>query len=1386
MINADRPLGFDPPLTAATPAQAKTPAAEPQPQPEVSALEPTDASKAHTLQTAHYSVALTGFQHLPEASVDDTFHFVFTQQDKPITSLSMVGSHVLVAADGQLIRMKLSDLEHAMSKGNLRSDSALARALVVHEAAAAAGLSAGATRAVMKSYASALTAGHSPREAQLVAMTNISTAVQVEAYVANKNGLATDVRRVAEFTKDAFDDKAAGSHLAAIRNRTLKAEVIKQHQGMLDTHLHAFTDAFATARETGDYAQAFDKLQAFFTGSAQVTDTPYWQNRPQEVLSVLQTDPGTSKQAIAPTRFAELLHVHAQPPAAKAVTLPAGSPQAAPGGFFSNLYARIVDFFKKPPDTAGTGNLAVGAAGAMHERLQSLDATACTGRLYKSPDLTMPEEPAPKVRTPRAPLSPLEARAGHRAGEMPTELAEPRIGVPKMRTEAPGAIELKIREQLNRLKEGDSFDLSGSVGLSVGVELNAIDFIPVAGEALSKAGVKAAMSAALGAGGDKTAQMTLLENGRVAMRVISEVGGGSKVGAEAGAKSFGLSAGANVAGKLGHRAIVDMTFHSVEDAAKWLASPRSHGGVTQSDAVGPTRFTAAARSETFSEISTGTETTHFVSSSQKSSLSVLPGVRTTVTTATSRTVDSDSGEAEELNYRLSTYAGTSSEGPVASEVSLTATKVQGPQGPVLGEPKVSLSLNVDKLVNLTKIGKDGDLARTIILDKMTNRMTEILAAANGDGFDIDASDVRARLDAALRTLQEQGADVMFSGDGITKQSKKGALGITLLRGDLGKLNFAMETGSDGRLRLGPPAIGVEEQTRLQFKLNLEKVLKFEATAGLGATLQRGVDASQGVRPVMARSAATSGEDVTIHSAAAGYLHAVAQTDAQGKTTLSEAAVSLKMDYDDLIKVLGETGTPQERQAAIDKVVDGLVDDLGAKAKEKGLDVPIDRAKSLDAFRQAIGVLKPEYDTLVAGKSKTNYTLPFETFAARIREKSYTPFAHKVMLDFRLEQDGSGKFALKPPLDDPATASAVEARAEYAKALQRRKEAEVPEGLDVTVDHKGYLQARLDQEGVRVPLVGLKADVDRMYALFDEVAPVVNGRQDPDHGLTKWVDEMLGQMNEVRNTARAEGQFVGKFDQEQMRQSLMKAAKSLQDLRPSVTGLSDSTRLIAVGEDMHLEVVPKTGFFESGHKLTIEFRASQAADDPTQWQLPDGRLSVREAVTAPKDPIVSPKLDVSVSHVGSFKAVTGPKGEPVPSLTLQVKAADVFRTLDMPPPPGKADAEFGINLWADAMLRTVKSQFLQPAKDDGRFLGQFDDAQMRTALVDMGRSLQARQADILGLPPTQSTTYSAPGVEVAVVPRNEKGAGHKMTLTFTAFQPTFDPNKWELPSGKLPS
>jgi hypothetical protein len=408
------------------------------------------------------------------------------------------------------------------------------------------------------------------------------------------------------------------------------------------------------------------------------------------------------------------------------------------------------------------------------------------------------------------------------------------------------------------------------------------------------------------------------------------------------------------------------------------------------------------------------------------------------------------------------------------------------------------------------------------------------------------------------------------------------------------------------LTLGAPQVGVEETTKLKFALTLKEIVTVEA--GAEGTLSREVTGTAHA-PVMPRTAPTSGTEVPIHSADAGYFHAVRQIDALGKATLTNPVVALKMDYDALARIIEGKGSSVEHNAAIDKVMDNLIDDLGAKAKTQGLEGTFDRAKCVEAFKQAILVAASDYRALQSGRDKSNFRVPFEDFAVRVNKKTYKPMAHKVMFEFRLEKDASGALALKPPLDSQSTADVLRARDDYAVALTRRKAAEVAPTLNVRVKHEGFMQARLDHEGVRVPVIGLQDKMVDVFAAFDETPVQPRGSSatvaaDPEHGIKKWADKMVTRIKtKLLKPAADKGQFTGRFDEDQVRETLIDAGRSLQGMKADVTRLGSKAKMVRLGNGMEIRIDPREG--SSGHKLTLQFQAVQQAEDPTQWKLPPG-------------------------------------------------------------------------------------------------------------------------------------------------------------------------------------
>lgn len=1241
MIESNRPVGLDPTIdrTVVKPKDAPTVSSTPTTEPPKTDLKPIDSSSAQSGPQTALAINMAGFQDLPEATERDTSTFLRAKQDHDFTSLSIVGNHVMVASSGHLIKMKRADVEAALTTGLLGADSKLARALVVHEAAGKAGLSAGATRAIMTSYLKALNDGNSTQNAQTIALTNISTAVQVELYVSHKDGLASDLRRVAEFTADAFGDTNT-QDIAQIRNKTLKAEVIKQHQGWLDSNLHAFSDAFASARETGDYGAAFDKLQAFFKVSADVTHTPYWEKRPESLLTILTPPSRTVKGP--ETSFVELLHLQNAKPKPKLLKIPEASKSTAVSGFFTDLKARFLNWRGKGAAPV-TAELAPQAAHKVMTTLANANDGIVTGSLWKAPPPPPPLPEIPSVsERPSLPEALVTRTEEHLTLGVPDAPVTDERGTPSF-------IERKLKEQLSGMRVGNTLDLGGSFGAGIGIEINAIDFIPVAGEALSEVGgLKASLGASLSAEVRKGAEITILPDGRIGMRVTSETSAESSVSASLGSKTAGLSVDGELTGKMGYRAVVDMTFNSVADAAAWLAHPIDHGGIAKATTVGPGTFTVNARSETYDELTTESETTRWVSSKEKSSLSKLPGIRTQVTSETSRSVESSTADVgEELEFRLSTYAGKSSDAPIASQVNLTAIKRIGSDGrPTFEEPTLELGLNIQKVMNLVKHGttSDGRLkaaaARDVILTKMTDRVVQVLKAGNAQGFGgtIDVTDVRSKLDAALRTLQAE-ADTMFAGQGVTQQSQLGLLGLTLLRGDIAKIDFKLEKREDGTLSIGAPSIGVESTTKLKFKLTLKEIVTVQADAE--AVASRDVSGPRHAS-VMPRTEPTDGRNVSVHTAEAGYFYAVEKTGSDGRKTLTDPRVALKMDYGALVKILERRGDSAEHNAAIAKVIDNLVDDLGAKAKEQGLDGDFDRDKCVEAFKQAILVVGADYQGLKSGKGKSNYTIPFEDFSASIGKKTYKPLANKVMFAFHLERDSSGKLSLKPPMDVESTAEFFKDQADYAVALARRKAAEVSPALDVRTKHEGFMKARLDHEGVRVPIIGLHDKVDTLFADLDAVPVQPKGSsarvpEDPDHGVKQWADRMLAKLkSKILKPATTSGQFSGRFDDEQMRATLIKAGRALKGHKATIGGLGKKAVFVDRGLGMEIAIEPRNRR-AGGHKLTLKFQAVQEKDEPTHWKLPSGTLGDTRATPTS---LVDASRELS-SPLASTRATSSP-------------------------------------------------------------------------------------------------------------------------------------------------
>ncbi|MBC7545602.1 MAG: hypothetical protein H7338_22970 [Candidatus Sericytochromatia bacterium] len=183
----------------------------------------------------------------------------------PASSVMRVVGHYMIAIEGHSIVASGAMLADLLRSGRLNRDTALLRSLLVYEAALEAQLRQSVARTILSTFAAA-----AERQGVTMAMqdafVNIALACEVEAYVNHQKGLATDIRQVAEYSQTATDN---GTDEAAV----------DENQVLLDDGLHAFTDAIADARETGDYTTAYDAQQVFFQRSATVTGTDYWRTR---------------------------------------------------------------------------------------------------------------------------------------------------------------------------------------------------------------------------------------------------------------------------------------------------------------------------------------------------------------------------------------------------------------------------------------------------------------------------------------------------------------------------------------------------------------------------------------------------------------------------------------------------------------------------------------------------------------------------------------------------------------------------------------------------------------------------------------------------------------------------------------------------------------------------------------------------------------------------------------------------------------------------------------------------------------------------------------------------------------------------------------------------
>jgi hypothetical protein len=186
----------------------------------------------------------------------------------PATSVLRSGQHVVLTLEGHSLIVDGPMLAQLLRAGEVDRASLLLRSLLIYEAALDAQLRQSTARSILGAFAEAVANGSDAGQALQGCFLDIALACEVEAYVTNQKGLASDIRQVAEYSQTAID--------AGVADDTVHA-----NQQTLDDGLHAFTDAVAEARETGRYAEAYDALQTFFQQTATVVDSDYWKTRAQ-------------------------------------------------------------------------------------------------------------------------------------------------------------------------------------------------------------------------------------------------------------------------------------------------------------------------------------------------------------------------------------------------------------------------------------------------------------------------------------------------------------------------------------------------------------------------------------------------------------------------------------------------------------------------------------------------------------------------------------------------------------------------------------------------------------------------------------------------------------------------------------------------------------------------------------------------------------------------------------------------------------------------------------------------------------------------------------------------------------------------------------------------
>ena len=228
----------------------------------------------------------------PAAAPDDVITFFTQFGHEAADSVMRTGPNYVVQVGTHPLVIEAAQLEQQIRSELLDRDSILLRSLLVYEAALDAQLRQSTARSVLLAYRTLVLEGQDAAMAMQMTFVNVALACEVEAYVNSQKGLTTDIRHVSEYSLHA-------------RETGVDEERADSLQAELDDRLHAYTDAVAEARESGDYSTAYDAQQAFFQCTAAITDTPFWQERAQargQDLALMQHMAGLARARREPGR----------------------------------------------------------------------------------------------------------------------------------------------------------------------------------------------------------------------------------------------------------------------------------------------------------------------------------------------------------------------------------------------------------------------------------------------------------------------------------------------------------------------------------------------------------------------------------------------------------------------------------------------------------------------------------------------------------------------------------------------------------------------------------------------------------------------------------------------------------------------------------------------------------------------------------------------------------------------------------------------------------------------------------------------------------------------------------------------------------------------------